>query len=43
MIIVMLNHMITENDTYICYPTKNDVVTKLAFAVEGIYLYNQKK
>ena len=33
----------TENDTYICYPTKNDVVTKLAFAVEGIYLHNLKK
>lgn len=30
----------TENDSFYCYPTKQNVVTKLAFAVEEIY---QKK
>ena len=27
----------TENDCYFCYPTKQNVVTKLAFATEEIY------
>lgn len=27
----------TENDSYYCYPTKQNVVTKLAFATEEIY------
>ena len=31
----------TEDDCYFCYPTKKDVVTKLAFAVEEIYKYHQ--
>ena len=33
----------TEDDTYICYPKKQNVITKLAFAVEEIYQYNLKK
>ena len=33
----------TEDDTYICYPKKQNVVTKLGFAVEEIYQYNLKK
>jgi hypothetical protein len=27
----------TENDSFYCYPTKENVVTKLAFATEEIY------
>lgn len=27
----------TENDSFYCYPTKKDVITKLAFATEEIY------
>ena len=27
----------TEDDSYFCYPTKKDVITKLAFATEAIY------
>ena len=33
----------TEDDTYFCYPTKKDVITKLSFAVEEIYKYNLEK
>ena len=33
----------TEDDCYFCYPTKKDVVTKMAFAVEEIYKYHQNK
>lgn len=32
----------TEKDCFYCYPTKENVVTKLAFATEEIYLYNLK-
>ena len=28
----------TENDTFFCYPTKRNVLTKLAFATEEIYM-----
>jgi len=28
----------TENDSFYCYPTKQNVVTKLAFATEALYL-----
>ena len=27
----------TENDSFYCYPTKENVITKLAFATEAIY------
>ena len=27
----------TENDSFYCYPTQTDVVTKLAFATEILY------
>jgi hypothetical protein len=30
----------TENDSFYCYPTKKNVVTKLAFATEILYLRN---
>jgi len=30
----------TENDSFYCYPTKQNVVTKLAFATEEIYRVN---
>ncbi|MBQ3107484.1 MAG: hypothetical protein IJC68_02595, partial [Firmicutes bacterium] len=30
----------TENDSFYCYPTKENVVTKLAFATEEIYQMN---
>ena len=30
----------TENDSFYCYPTKENVVTKLAFATEEIYKLN---
>ncbi len=33
----------TENDSLYCYPTKQNVVTKLAFATEIIYEMSQKK
>ena len=33
----------TEDDCYFCYPTKKNVVTKLSFATEEIYLYNLEK
>lgn len=33
----------TENDSFYCYPTKQNVITKLAFATEEIYLLNQRK
>lgn len=33
----------TEDDSLYCYPTKTDVVTKLAFATEEIYQYNLEK
>lgn len=32
----------TEDDCYFCYPTKQNVVTKLGFATEAIYQYNLK-
>ncbi len=32
----------TEDDSYFCYPTKQNVITKLGFATEEIYLYNLK-
>ena len=31
----------TENDSFYCYPTKENVVTKLAFATEILYLNKQ--
>ena len=31
----------TENDSFYCYPTKTDVVTKLAFATEELYRIKQ--
>ncbi len=33
----------TENDSFYCYPTKKNVVTKLAFATEIIYQNSLKK
>ena len=33
----------TENDSLYCYPTKQNVVTKLAFATEEIYQLKQQK
>lgn len=33
----------TEDDCYFCYPTKNDVVSKLAFAVEELYILHQER
>ena len=33
----------TENDSFYCYPTKENVVTKLAFATEEIYKMNIEK
>lgn len=33
----------TETDSFYCYPTKENVVTKLAFATEEIYQLNSKK
>lgn len=32
----------TEDDCYFCYPTKKDVITKMAFATEEIYKHNTK-
>ncbi len=32
----------TENDSFYCYPTKKNVITKLAFATEIIYLNSEK-
>ena len=33
----------TEDDSYFCYPTKKNVITKLGFAVEEIYKYHLEK
>ena len=33
----------TENDSFYCYPTKENVVTKLAFATEIIYQKSKTK
>ena len=33
----------TEDDCYFCYPTKQNVITKIGFAVEEIYQHNLKK
>ena len=33
----------TENDSFYCRPSKPNVITKLAFATEEIYLHSQKK
>lgn len=33
----------TENDSFYCYPTKENVITKLAFATEEIYRLNLPK
>lgn len=33
----------TENDSFYCYPTKQNVVTKLAFATEALYLMQSGK
>ena len=33
----------TENDSFYCYTTKSDVITKLAFATEEIYQLNLEK
>ena len=33
----------TEDNSYFVYPTKNDVVTKLGFATEEIYLLHLEK
>ncbi|MBE6574596.1 MAG: 1-acyl-sn-glycerol-3-phosphate acyltransferase [Ruminococcaceae bacterium] len=33
----------TENDSFYCYPTKKNVITKLAFAVEELYKINTIK
>mgnify|MGYP003289731601 CR=1 FL=1 len=33
----------TEDDTYFCYPLQKDVISKMAFATEEIYLYNLNK
>lgn len=31
----------TENDSYFCYPSKKNVVTKLAFATEEMFLLSK--
>jgi hypothetical protein len=33
----------TENDSFYCFPTKQNVVTKLAFATEEVYQLHQSK
>ncbi len=33
----------TENDSFYCYPTKQNVVTKLGFATEELYRLSQEK
>ena len=33
----------TENDSFYCYPTKKNAVTKLGFAVEAAYQLHQAK
>ena len=33
----------TENDSFYCIPTKQNIITKLAFATEEIYLRSQRK
>ena len=32
-----------EDDSYLCYPKKENVVTKLSFAVEELYLLHSKR
>jgi hypothetical protein len=32
-----------ENDSFYCKPTKENVITKLGFATEELYLRSQKK
>jgi hypothetical protein len=33
----------TEDDSFYCYPTKQNVITKLAFATEILYQKHSKK
>ena len=33
----------TENDSFYCIPTKENIITKLAFATEELYLRSQNK
>ena len=33
----------TESDSFYCYPVKQNVVTKLAFATEELYRLSQEK
>ena len=33
----------TEDNTYFCYPKKNNVLTKISFATEAIYSFNLRK
>lgn len=33
----------TENDSYFCFPTKKDVITKIGFATEAIYQKHKKE
>ena len=33
----------TENDSFYCYPTKQNIVTKLAFATEELYAIAMEK
>ena len=33
----------TENDSFYCYPTKENVITKLAFATEEVFKSKHKK
>ena len=33
----------TENDSFYCRPTQKNVITKLAFATEELYLKSQRK
>ena len=33
----------TEDDCYFCYPTKQNVITKIGFATEAIYELHTKK
>ena len=33
----------TEDDSYLCYPKKDNVVTKLSFAVEELYQLHLKR
>ena len=36
-------HINCEDDSYLCYPKKKNVITKLSFAVEELYLLHSKK